>query len=92
VKDPAAVVKPQQKVMVTVVEVDLARNRIALSMRSKPQIGGSQPGEGGGGQGGARPGGPRSPGQRPGPGQDRRPAQPQTLNGDWFSQAMQKKR
>ena len=90
VKDPAAVVKPQQKVMVTVVEVDLARNRIALSMRSKPQIGPSQPAGAGAGPGG-RPNGPRSPGQRP-PGQDRRPAQPQTLNGDWFSQALQKKK
>jgi protein Tex len=39
VKDPAAVVRPQQKVMVTVVDVDMARNRIALSLRSKPEIG-----------------------------------------------------
>lgn len=39
VKDPAEVVKPQQKVSVTVTEVDLARKRIALSMRSKPEIG-----------------------------------------------------
>jgi uncharacterized protein len=91
VKDPAAVVKPQQKVMVTVVEVDLARNRIALSMRSKPEIGPKNPAAGGGGAGGA-PSGPRSPGQRPPSGQDRRPAQPQTLNGDWFSQALQKKK
>ena len=34
VKDPAEVVKPQQKVMVTVLEVDPARKRISLSMRS----------------------------------------------------------
>ena len=33
VKDPAEVVKVQQKVMVTVMEVDLPRKRIALSMR-----------------------------------------------------------
>jgi uncharacterized protein len=39
VKEPAAVVRPQQRVMVTVVEVDLPRQRIALSMRSKPEIG-----------------------------------------------------
>src|SRR6185295_17198173 len=39
VKDPAEVVKPQQKVMVTVTEIDLPRQRIALSMRSKPEIG-----------------------------------------------------
>jgi protein Tex len=34
VKDPAEVVKVQQKVTVTVLEVDLARKRISLSMRS----------------------------------------------------------
>ncbi|HEY0968335.1 MAG TPA: Tex family protein, partial [Opitutaceae bacterium] len=43
VKDPAAVVKPGQKVHVTVTEIDLPRNRIALSMRSNPQIGGRAP-------------------------------------------------
>jgi protein Tex len=35
VKDPAEVVKPQQKVMVTVLEVDTGRKRISLSMREK---------------------------------------------------------
>ncbi len=35
VKDPAEVVKVQQKVMVTVLEVDLPRKRIALSMREQ---------------------------------------------------------
>lgn len=34
IKDPAQVVKVQQKVMVTVLEVDLKRKRIGLSMRS----------------------------------------------------------
>ena len=33
VKDPAEVVKVQQRVQVTVLEVDLPRKRIALSMR-----------------------------------------------------------
>lgn len=33
VKDPAEVVKPQQKVTVTVLDVDLQRKRISLSMR-----------------------------------------------------------
>jgi len=90
VKDPAAVVKPQQKVNVTVLEVDLPRNRIALSLRSNPQIGARAPA-------GAAPGG--SAGPRSGPGrQDRTstppPASrpPQTLNGDWFSSALNKKR
>jgi protein Tex len=39
VKDPAEVVRVQQKVMVTVTEVDLPRKRIALSMKSAPQAG-----------------------------------------------------
>jgi uncharacterized protein len=34
VKDPAEVVKPQQRVTVTVLEIDPARKRIALSMKS----------------------------------------------------------
>jgi len=36
VKDPAQVVAVQQKVKVTVVEVDVPRKRIALSMKSDP--------------------------------------------------------
>ncbi len=36
VRNPADVVKVQQKVQVTVMEVDLARNRIALSLKSQP--------------------------------------------------------
>jgi len=36
VKDPSHVVKVQQKVTVTVLKVDLERNRISLSMKSKP--------------------------------------------------------
>jgi uncharacterized protein len=39
VKNPADVVKVAQKVMVTVTEIDLPRKRIALSMKSKPEIG-----------------------------------------------------
>ena len=36
VKDPNDVVKVQQKVSVTVMEVDLPRNRISLSMKANP--------------------------------------------------------
>jgi len=36
VKDPQEVVTVQQKVMVTVVEVDIPRKRIGLSMKSDP--------------------------------------------------------
>ena len=38
VKDPNSVVKVQQRVTVTVLEVDLARKRISLSMKAKPEI------------------------------------------------------
>jgi len=37
VKDPSEVVKVSQKVMVTVVEVDLPRKRIALSMKTSQE-------------------------------------------------------
>ena len=39
VKQPSDVLKVQQRVHVTVLEVDLARKRIALSLKSKPVIG-----------------------------------------------------
>lgn len=39
VKEPNEVVKVGQKVQVTVMEVDLQRNRIALSMKARPEIG-----------------------------------------------------
>jgi len=39
VKQPSDVLKAQQRVHVTVLEVDLARKRIALSLKSKPVIG-----------------------------------------------------
>ena len=42
VKDPTEVVKVQQRVTVTVLEVDLPRKRIALSMRQNPQVGGER--------------------------------------------------
>ncbi len=38
VKNPAELVKVGQKVMVTVVEVDLERSRIGLSMKARPDI------------------------------------------------------
>jgi uncharacterized protein len=39
VSDPNSVVKLQQKVMVTVLEVDIARKRISLSMKGAPAKG-----------------------------------------------------
>ena len=87
VKDPAEVVKPGQKVQVTVTEVDLARGRIALSMRSAPQLGGRQE-RGNNPRGGTRDSF-RSGGGRPAA--PARPAASQSLNSDWFSAALKKK-
>jgi uncharacterized protein len=86
VKDPAEVVKPQQKVMVTVTEIDLARKRIALSMRSNPVIGPKAPlGQGG-------PGGQRQGGFGGGGAPRSQPAANQSLNSDWFTAALNKKK
>jgi uncharacterized protein len=83
VKDPAAVVKPGQKVSVTVTEIDLARGRIALSMRSAPQLGSKT--------GTAAP--RTSPGQsRPAPAAAPAPRPQESLTNDWFAAALNKKR
>jgi uncharacterized protein len=87
VKDAGEVVKPQQKVMVTVVEIDLPRKRIALSMKSNPQIG-PQPAKASAGQPRSGPGAGTSAGSRVAPAA---PRAPQTLQGDWFSAAIKKK-
>ena len=75
VKEAASVVKVHQQVMVTVLEVDLPRQRLALSMKSNPGQSGrrSAPGEDQGQ--GRRPqgGGPR----RQGGGGDKRPSKPE---------------
>lgn len=89
VKEPAEIVKPGQKVMVTVTEVDLARSRIALSMRSNPQIG---PKTAPGGGGHSRPGSPRPGGSGPRPSAPQLPKSNQSLNSDWFSAALNKKK
>ena len=85
VKDPGEVVKPQQKVTVTVTEIDLPRKRIALSLRSNPVLGPKAPLQGGPGT--PRPvSGARSTPPTP------RPTAPQSLNGDWFTAALNKKK
>ncbi len=74
VRDASEVVKVGQKVQVTVMEVDLKRNRIALSMKSKPDLDGqrrSAPGD-------------RSPSHG-----NRNPRPTAAPSNDWFSQAMQ---
>jgi uncharacterized protein len=88
VKEPSAVVKPGQKVQVTVTEIDLPRNRIALSMRSNPTLGPKTANSG-------SPGGQRSPGGGPRPGGNAAPAAPRApaaVNNDWFAAALNKKR
>jgi uncharacterized protein len=67
VKDPAEVVKVQQRVTVTVVEVDVARRRIGLSMRS--------------GETGASANRAAAP-PRTSPADPRRPAQPHPRGGN----------
>jgi len=48
VSDPNEVVKLQQKVMVTVTDVDVARKRISLTMKDQQKSGGSEKRSGGG--------------------------------------------
>jgi uncharacterized protein len=67
VKDPAEVVKVGQRVYATVTEVDLARKRIALSLRAAPQIGAAKEQR-------TSPGGPRPQGAGPRPGQGPKPS------------------
>lgn len=86
VKDAAEVVKVQQKVQVTVVEVDLARKRIALSMKSNPDFekkGGSNAPAGGNRNNSPAP--RRNFGSSSGGGN-----QGGGMGGDWFSAAVSK--
>jgi len=76
IRDASEVVKVGQKVQVTVMEVDIPRNRISLSMKSKPDL---EPRR--------APGGGDSRGARPEPRRDSRPPQGGG-NNDWFSQAL----
>ncbi len=79
IRDASEVVKVGQKVNVTVMEVDLPRNRIALSMKSNPDLDGrrSAPGD----RDNNRGGGGRPPQRQSGPTQQQ--------GNDWFSQAIQ---
>jgi uncharacterized protein len=100
IKDASEVVKVQQRVEVTVIEVDMARKRIALSMKAKPDFERRSPaagGQGGGGGGGQRQGG-FSGGPRPQQGGERRGGGGSGGGGggfgggggDWFSAAVTK--
>ena len=86
VKDAAEVVKVAQKVMVTVMEVDLARKRIALSMKTNPDFEKKKPSGPPGQGGGPRPmggGGGNRPPQGGGMGNP-------FGGGDWFTAAAAK--
>ena len=74
VRDASEVVKVGQKVHVTVMEVDLKRNRIALSMKSKPDLDGQRR---------------SAPGERGTPNTNRNSRPAAAPSNDWFSQAMQ---
>lgn len=86
VKDPSEHLKPGQKVIATVTDVDLPRQRIALSLRTNPELGGKSAG------GGSRStsAGRSAPSGRPrtAPRKDSN----QSLTDDWFSAALKKKR
>jgi uncharacterized protein len=81
IKDPSEVVKVQQKVTVTVTEVDLPRKRIALSMKAAPQIGPANQNQR------TSPGSPR-PATGGGFNRPVQPAKPQPV--DWFTAALNK--
>jgi uncharacterized protein len=99
VRDAAEAVKVGQRVMATVMEVDIQRKRIALSLKSKPdferkQGGGPRPAGQGAGQGGqSRPGGfsQGGGGRSSGGGFNNNPfgnlGGSSSSGGDWFSQA-----
>ena len=77
VRDPGEIVKVGQKVQVTIMEIDLKRNRIGLSMKSNPDFEPRQS------RGSSPPGGnDRRPQRR-----DNRP-QAAPVGNDWFTQAM----
>ncbi|MGJ8635180.1 MAG: RNA-binding transcriptional accessory protein, partial [Luteolibacter sp.] len=73
---PAEVVKVGQKVQITVMEVDLQRNRIGLSMKSNPDL--AHPQSRGNSNGN----------QNRRPQQNRRRENPTPTGNDWFTQAM----
>jgi uncharacterized protein len=98
IKDASEVVKVGQPVQVTVMEVDLPRNRIALSMKAKPDFekkSGKPPGQGGAPGGGNNQGGGQrrdGGGGRPQSGSAIGTGLGNPFGGnDWFSQAQKKK-
>ena len=89
IKDASEVVKVGQHVHVTVVEVDLPRNRIALSMKAKPDFEkkSAKPATPGAAAPHSRPANPRATSAKPAIGS----GLGNPFGGDWFSQAQQRK-
>ncbi|NLO91729.1 MAG: RNA-binding transcriptional accessory protein [Elusimicrobia bacterium] len=87
VRDPNTVLKVRQKVSVTVIDVDLARKRIALSLKSNPVIGPRGSGEAG--QDKNAPSQPKQERSRPRPQRER--DVPQTAMGAAFAQLLANK-
>lgn len=83
IKDASEVVKVQQKVQVTVTEVDLDRKRIALSMKTNPDFEKKKAGGGGGSPQGNRPASGNRSFSSSGSGSS-------GGGGDWFSAAVTK--
>ena len=83
VDDPNKIVKVGDKVQVTVTEIDLQRNRIALSMKKQPELGGKK----------ERIGAPRSANNRGKPNRNdggAQPARKEEFGGNWFDAAIKK--
>lgn len=84
VKDPSSVLKVGQRVRATVMEIDLQRKRIALSLKTNPEVGPREP------RSATGPGNAPGPRRDGPPRSDSRQSAPQTV--DWFTAASQKKR
>jgi uncharacterized protein len=83
IRNPADIVRVHQKVQVTVLEVDLPRKRIALSMKCRPDVGSASSGSRTNDRGKANGGQSTT---------RTNTAKPTQLGGDWFTQALNKKR
>ncbi len=84
VDDPNKIVKVGDKVQVTVTELDLQRNRISLSMKARPEIGGKRERTG-------KPGGNRGNGPRQGGGNNRGGGnRSNDFGNNWFDNALSK--
>lgn len=80
VDDPNKVVKVGDKVKATVTEIDLQRNRIALSMKKQPEIGGKK----------ERSGSPKSRSSQAGDQSRERRPKSNDFGSNWFDAALKK--